>query len=107
MVNRNTMQGNSIDERDRIRETVRALVEEYGRKHDERILSEATVSTYNWIARQTLFTPWGKSIFRRSENDREEPPKDPAIYTREIKVPGFSRLCVRLISGAPYYIKGF
>lgn len=105
MENRNTTQENSTNERDRIRKAARALVEEYCRKHDARIMSEATVSTYDRLAGQTMLTPEGKSFFRGSENNRKETKKDTGIHPQEIEVPGFPSVRVRLVPGAPYYLK--
>lgn len=105
MESKNTMQENSTtDERDRIREASRTLIEEHCRRHDERLVSEATVSTYNRIARQTLLTPWGKSFFRGSKDNGKETKKNTGIHPQEIKIPWLSGLCIRLIPGAPYYI---
>lgn len=105
MENRNTTQESSTNERDRIRKAARALIEECRRKHDARIMSEATVSTYNRLAGQTMFTPEGKSFFRGSENNGKETKKDTGVYPQKIEVPGFPGVCVRLIPGAPYYLK--
>ena len=105
MESRNTTQENSTtDERDRIREASRALVEEYRRKHDERLMSEATVATYDRIARQTLLTSKGKSFFRGGEDNGEEAKEDTGVYPQEIEVPRFPGLRIRLIPSAPYYI---
>lgn len=99
-----TQENSTTDERDRIREASRALVEEYCRKHDERLMSEATVATYNRIARQTLFTPEGKSFFRRSEDNGKKAKEDTGVCPQEIKIPRFPGLRIRLVPGAPYYI---
>ena len=105
MESRNTTQENSTtDERSRIRKASRALVEEYHRKHDERLMSEATITTYNRIARQTLFTPEGKSFFRGGEDNGKETPKDTGVRPQEIEVPWVPGLRIRLVPGAPYYI---
>lgn len=105
MESRNTTQENSTtDERDRIREASRALVEEYSRKHDERLMSEATVTTYDRIARQALFTSEGESFFRGSKDNWKEAKEDTGVCPQEIEVPWFPGLCIRLIPNAPYYI---
>lgn len=105
MESRNTTQENSTtDERDRIREASRALVEEYRRKHDERLMSEATVATYDRIARQTLLTSEGESFFRGGEDNGEEAKEDTGVCPQEIEVPWFPGLCIRLVPSAPYYI---
>lgn len=105
MESRNTTQENStIDERDRIREASRALVEEYSRKHDERSMSEATVATYDRIARQTLLTSEGESFFRGGEDNGKEAKEDTGVCPQEIEIPWFPGLCIRLVPNAPYYI---
>lgn len=105
MANKSITQENSTDERDRIRKAARALIEEHCRKHDARIMSEATVSTYNGLARQTMFTPKGKSFFRGSKDNGKETEEDTGVYPQEVKVPGFPCLHIRLVPDAPYYIK--
>ena len=105
MESRNITQENSnTDERDRIRKASRTLVEEYRRKHDERLMSEATIATYDRIARQTLLTPEGKSFFRGSEDNGEEAKKDTGVCPQEIEVSWFPGLRIRLVPNAPYYI---
>lgn len=104
MANKSTTQDASTDESNRIREAARALVEEYRRKHDERILSEVTVATYNRASRQVMLTPEGKDFFRGSENYREKATENPELYPREIEVPWFPSVRVRLVPGAPHYI---
>lgn len=105
MENRNTTQENSTtDERDRVRKASGALIEECSRKHDERLMSEATVATYDRVTRQALLTPEGKSFFRGSKDNGEEAKEDTGICPQEIEVPWFSGLRIRLIPGAPYYI---
>lgn len=105
MESRNTTQENSItDERDRIRKESGALIEEYCRKHDERLVSKAIVATYDRITRQTLLTPEGKSFFRGSEDNGEEAEKDTGVCPQEIEIPWFPGLRIRLVPGAPYYI---
>lgn len=98
------MQEDLTDERNRIREAARALIEEYRRAHDARIMSEATVATYDRLARQAMFTPRGKSFFRRSENYREEAPQDTGVHPQQVESPWLSGVRIRLIEGAPYYI---
>ena len=105
MESRNTTQENStIDERDRIRKASGALIKEYSREHDERLVSKATVATYDRIARQTLFTPEGKSFFRGSEDNREKAEEDTGVCSQETEIPWFPGLHIRLVPGAPYYI---
>lgn len=105
MENKNTTSENSTtDERNRIREASRALIEEHRRKHDERLMSEATVATYNRIAGQTLLTPEGKSFFRGGEDNGKETEEDTGVRPQEIEVPWFPGLRFRLVPGAPYYI---
>lgn len=98
------MQENLIDGKNRIREETRTVIETYCRERDERILHQATVSTFDWFARQTLSHPRRESLFRRSKDDRQKTPKDTIVYTSEIEVPRFPGLHIRLVSGAPYYI---
>ena len=104
MANRSTTQDASTNESNRIREAARTLVEEYRRKHDERILSEVTVATYHRASRQVMLTPEGKDFFRGSENYREEASEDSELHPREIEVPWFPGVRVRLVPGAPHYI---
>ena len=105
MESRNTTQENSTtDERDRIRKASGALIEEYRRKHDERLMSEAIVATYGRIAGQTLLTPGGKGLFRGGEDNGKEAKEDTGVCPQEVEVPWFPGLHIRLVPGAPYYI---
>ena len=103
MANRSTTQDASTNESNRIREAARTLVEEYRRKHDERILSEVTVATYHRAARQIMLTPEGKNLFRGSENYWEEAPEDSELHPREVEVPWLPGVCVRLVPDAPHH----
>lgn len=104
MENKSITQENLTDERDRIREAARALVEEHRRKHDARAMSEATVATYDRASRQTMFTPEGKSFFRRSEDYRKKASPDTGVHPQQIESPRFPGVRIRLVEGAPYYI---
>ena len=104
MESKNITQEDSTNERNRIREAARALVEEYRRAHDARIMPEVTVATYDRFARQVMFTPEGKSFFRGSENYREEASQGTGVHPQQAEGPWLPGICIRLIEGAPYYI---
>lgn len=104
MANKNITQDGLTNENNRIREAARTLVEEYRRKHDERLMSQATVATYNRLAGQVMLTPEGKSFFRRSKDHREEASENTVFHSRKAKKTGIQGVCIRLIPGAPYYI---
>ena len=104
MGSKSITQEESTNERNRIREAARALVEEYRRAHDARIMSEATVATYDRLARQTMLTPRGKSFFRRSEDHRKETQQDTGVHPQQVESPWLPGVHIRLVEGAPYYI---
>lgn len=104
MENKSITQEDSTNERNRIREAARALVEEYRRAHDARIMSEATVATYDRLTRQAMLTPEGKSFFRRGEDHREEAPQNTGVHSQQVESPWLPGVCIRLVEGAPYYI---
>lgn len=97
------MQGNLIDERDRIRKEARALVEELSRKRDERLMREATVSTFDWTARQIVSPARRQDFLRGSKDHGKEAKKDTDVYPSEIKRTGIQGLCIRLHPGIEYY----
>lgn len=85
------------NENDRIRKSVRALIEEARREHDERIVHQTTVATFDRASRQTMLTPWGKSFFRGTQINRKETSKDPSNSPQSVEESWVQSVCDRLI----------
>ena len=85
------------NENDRIRKSVRALVEEARREHDERIVHQTTVATFDRASRQTMLTSWGKSFFRGTQINGKETPKDPDNNPQPVEKSRVQSVCDRLI----------
>ena len=99
------MHGNLTDGRDRIREETRALIEECRRKNVERDVPQIVVATYHGLTGPFVSTPGGENLLCRSQNHRKETPESTGDHPSEITIPWLPGVCVRLVEGAPYYIK--
>lgn len=97
------MQGNLINERDRIRKEARALVEKLSRERDERLMREATVSTFDWTARQIVSPTRSQDFLRGGKDHGKETKEDTVVYPSETKRTGVQGLCIRLHPGIEYY----
>ena len=84
------------DEKDRVRENARAVVEEVRREQDAWFMRETTVGLHDWAARQNVpITKWS-CLFYRVKDHREETPENTASYPREAKKARVRGLCDRL-----------
>ena len=83
-------------ERDRIRKNARAVIEEYRREQDERLMREVTVGMYDWATRQNVPITWAANVFRGAKNNWQEAPQDPGTRPQAAKKPRVRRICDRL-----------
>lgn len=84
------------NERDRVREEARALIEEYRREQDARLVREATVGLYDWAARQNVpITRWACDFYRIKDN-WQEAPKNTDPHPRKAKKARVRGVCDRL-----------
>lgn len=60
------------NEKDRVRENARAVVEEARRERNAWFMREVTVGLCNWAARQNVPITWWSCLLYRAKDNRKE-----------------------------------